>query len=254
MFKKASTMLVFMFCLGLLISGGAQASSQAILKDMADFDKVFIPSLSLTNKNAVGPSTKAIKAVKEKWAAFTAKYAKAMPNDSDWAGDLEMGKEAIGKAFMEITQNKDCDAAHNELEEVRFITLQMRTRNKLPYYLDLLNQYHEDMEPLIHSVDISKAKSWGEKELADIAKSAEVAKKSWASAAKARIDRDALGFSDQQVKKLKQAYKAGLDNFAALDNALASSDRAGIVKAIKRVKPHYKSAFKLFGDFKRFKK
>ena len=242
--------LVLVLSLGCI--GAAAAGQAEIIKSMAAFDRVFIPSLAMTNMEKVGPSTKAIAKLKELWAGFAADYGKAMPNDSEWAGDIEMTSEAIDRAYQSISKDKDCEGAHQALEEVRFNTLQMRTRNKIPYYLDYLNQYHEAMEPLVHDFAQKTPADLKAEDFEGLKKSAIQAQNVWKTAAQAPFDAQAWGFKPGQVEKLKTIYAKGEKNFSALQKALDAGDAQAAAASIKQVKPIYSQAFKLFGDFKQF--
>jgi hypothetical protein len=249
--KKPIISLLIVFTL-VLTAGSALAASMDLVKDMAAIDRVFIPCLSLTNMNKVGPATKAVTELKKLWADFSSRHAKAMPGDSDWTGDLEMAAEAIAEAHEAISQSKDSEGAHHSLEEVRFIMLQMRIRNNVPYYLDYLNQYHEVMEPLIHGAAEKAPSAWSTGDVQNLQNNAAEALTAWNLAAQAKLDPAIWDLKPGQVKKLKEAYAQGGHNLSTLVEALNNGDKQTAAKALKKVKPYYSKCFKLFGDVKRF--
>ena len=244
--------LALLLCLGAF--SAAMASQTEMIKAMADMDRVFIPCLALTNKAKIGPSTKAVTKFKNMWTGFAAKYSKAMPNDADWSSDIEMSSGAIQNAYNAITKDKDCEGAHHALEEVRFNTLQMRTRNKIPYYLDYLNQFHEVMEPLVHDYVGKAPSSWTPEDMKEMARNTAEAHAAWKTAAGAKLDAAQWGFKPGKMDKLHKVYAQGDENFNALQKALASGDKKTAAKSLNKVKPIYSQAFKLFGDFKQFMK
>ena len=251
--SKITVMIIGLALIFSSLTGSAALADQGeMIKAMVELDRVFIPCLALTNKQKVGPSTKAIAKFKSMWSEFSAKYAKAMPNDGEWISDIDMVTEASESAFKAISQDKDCEGAHHALEEVRFAVLQMRTRNKIPYYLDYLNNYHEAMEPLVH--DVKAPADWTDDDIKQMGEAADKAHQAWQTAASAQFDTEAWGFKPAKVEKLKQVYANGNQNFEALGKALASGDKKTAMAALKQVKPIYSQTFKLFGDFKQFMK
>lgn len=81
------------------------------------------------------PSKKAMKILKQNWKTFRARYYDSNPQDPLWKNDFDKIDNQIMEADNIVKGGKDLMQAHEALEEIRIITKDLRTRNKIVYYI-----------------------------------------------------------------------------------------------------------------------
>ena len=120
------------------------------IKDFVSFDQAFIPPLALTNQEKVKPSKKAMKILTQNWDAFKAKYYDANPEDPEWKENFDEITRIIDESNKTVDSGQHLMSAHEALEEIRWITLKLRKRSHIDYYLDPLTEFHAYMEEISH--------------------------------------------------------------------------------------------------------
>ncbi|MDB4443969.1 hypothetical protein N9174_01340 [bacterium] len=218
-------------------------------RDFVSFDQAFIPPLALTNQEKVKPSKKAMKILSQNWDVFRAKYYDANPQDSKWKEDFDKIDKVILEAKTTVGSGKHLMSAHETLEEVRWITLELRKRNHIDYYLDPLTEFHAHMEEIFHMGNDNSPEDIGSDEINTLKETLAEAEKVWTTVKSADFDPSVYGFNDQKMAKMKKLLKLESDALNNLKQALESGDKAAVIKAAKGIKPNYAKLYKLFGNF-----
>lgn len=225
--------------------------NDALMKDFVSFDRAFIPPLALTNAEKLNPSKEAMGLLKENWDSFKAKQYNANPNDPKWKSDLDKVDQKIFEAAAIVRTEKNLSEAHEILEQIRFIFMELRKRNGIEYYIDYLSDFHEHMEAIMHTVQERDPASFSAKDKDYVAREFDQADKTWKRIETAAFDKDFYGFSDQRLARMKECLKLETEALNNLKKALEGEDKALIIKAAKGIRPNYAEIYKLFGDFER---
>ena len=230
----------------LLLTGFNKAE---LKKDFASFDRAFIPPLALTRGEKLKPSKKGMKLLKENWGTFKGKYYDANPKDPEWKEDFDKMEKVIMKAAALIKDGKDLIAAHEELEEIRIITMNLRKRNNIQYYIDPLTEFHSLMEEIFHTAEDHDPQDMTEKDIKELADLSSKALKLWKEIGDSKFDKNLFGFNNKKMGKMKKLYEMESAALDKLKKALEKKDRPMIKKAGMGIKPNYAKYYKLFGDF-----
>ena len=94
---------------------------------------------------------KAMKILKKEWEVFKAKYYESNPNDAKWKEDFDRIDRQIQEAGKIVKRGENLMSAHEALEEIRIITLELRKRNSIDYFLDPMTEFHTLMEQIFHT-------------------------------------------------------------------------------------------------------
>ena len=230
------------------------ASHANIKKDFAAFDRAFIPPLAITNQEKVKPSRKAMKILKQEWETFKAKYYDSNPKDPKWKEDFDRIENQIQEAAKIVKSGTKLMSAHEALEEIRIITLELRKRNNIDYYLDPLTQFHILMEQIFHTGKDNSPEDLDKGMINDLKEAVAEAQALWQKIEKTPFDKDLYGFGDAMVAQMKGFQKAEAAALDKVNKAIDSGDKKSIIKAAKGVKSNYAQMYKMFGDFDRIKK
>lgn len=233
---------------------GAGVAHADIRKDFVSFDKAFIPPLALTNQEKLKPSKKAMKLLKNEWTTLKTKYYDANPKDTQWKDDFDKADKVILDAEEIVKSGKNLYIAHETLEEIRILFMELRRRNNIDYYIDLLTEFHEHMEYISHAGKENTPQSLTDGDIGDIKSTLSEAQSIWAKIKDAKFDRHLYGFSDQKLTKMHKYLTLESDALFNLGNALKNHDKSLIIQTAKGIKPNYAKLYKLFGDFENLKK
>lgn len=230
------------------------ASHADIKKDFVGFDKAFIPPLAITNQEKLKPSKKAMKVLKQDWEAFKTKYYDSNPKDPMWKEDFDRIEGQIQEAAKIVKSGKNLMHAHEALEEIRIITLKLRKRNNIDYFLDPMTEFHSLMEQIFHTGSDNSPGDLDKGMIDDLKVATAEAQALWKKIGEYPFDKDLYGFSDDMVAKMKGFHKAEIAALSKVNKAIESGDKKAIIKASKGVKSNYAKLYKMFGDFDRLKK
>ena len=223
-------------------------------KDFASFDRAFIPPLALTNQEKLKPSKKGMKLLKQNWKFFKTKYYDLTPQDPGWKKDFDMIDEKIMEADKIVKGMKNLMTAHEVLEEIRFITLELRKRNKIEYYIDPLTVFHSYMEEIFHTGEENEPGDLTDEDINSLKETLSEAKKIWAEIGKVDLNVEVFGFDADKLAQLKEFHRKETKALKMLEKAIEDKDKPSIIKAAKGVKPNYAKLYKLFGDFESIRK
>lgn len=246
------------FTLGMLILAFLfifpAASHADIRKDFVAFDRAFIPPLAITNQEKVKPSKKAMKILKQEWESFKAKYYESNPKDPKWKEDFDSIDRQIQEAAKIVKSGEKLMSAHEALEEIRIITLKLRKRNNIDYFLDPMTEFHALMEQIFHTGKDNSPEDLDKGMIDDLKEAVAEAQALWKKMGEMPFDKDLYGFSDAMVAQMKGLHKAETAALAKVNKAIESGDKKAIIKAAKGVKENYAKSYKMFGNFNRLKK
>ena len=249
--KRTLILAVLVIGSSLVLSG---FNSAELKKDFASFDRAFIPPLSLTNQGKVQPSKKAMKILVENWKAFKGRHYEANPADGQWKKDFDMIDRQIAKAAKIVAGEKDLMAAHEALEEIRLITLKLRRRNKIEYFIDPLTEFHTLMETIYHTGAENTPDDLSDSDIGLLSDTLSDAAALWDKISKMNFDAGLFGFNEQKVAMMKKYIRAEKGALTKLEEAIIIRNKARILAAAKKVKPNYAKLYVMFGDFEALKK
>ena len=230
------------------------ASHANIQKDFVAFDRAFIPPLAITNQEKVKPSRKAMKILKQNWEAFKAKYYESNPKDAKWKEDFDRIDRQIQEAAKIIKEGANLMSAHEALEEIRIITLELRKRNNIDYYLDPMTEFHSLMEQIFHAGKDNSPEDLDKGMITDLKEAVAAAEALWRKIGEFPFDKDLYGFSDAMVAQMKKFHEEEMAALGNVSKAIEAGDKKAIIKAAKGVKSNYAQMYKMFGDFDSIKK
>jgi hypothetical protein len=160
-------------------------------------------------------------------------------------------EQQIVDADRIVTRGNNLMEAHEALEEIRFITLEMRKRNHIEYFMDPLTEFHSYMEEIFHTGQDNNPDDLRDEDIEALAFTLSEAIKLWDDIGGIAFDQDLYGFDDQQVMTMKNLHKAEAQSLARVDEAIKAKDKPAIIKAAQGVKPNYAKLYKMFGDFEK---
>lgn len=195
----------------------------------------FKKSLSLTSKKEDADKAKAaIAAFTTEWEKLAAKYSRDVPTVFAAVTDFPAviaRPVAIGKETRALMEKGEVKAAHNLLEEVRYLMWNLRVTNGVVSLADKANNFHEAMEIILDKADEAKDAAGLRQVEARFGPWLAV---SWEEVALA---------PESALPPVKAALTEGRTSVAALRTALQNGDKAAIKQQGTAVKNAYKKIF-----------
>lgn len=247
-YKNAWPGHLLLLCFLVVAAVIARADS-GLVKDMVRLDQVYIPVLALTSDEKVAGSRKAMDALRPVWQAFHKQHRGGMPGDPQWRADFDKVDGYIQAADKIIQSGVNVKQAHEELEHVRLVFLDLRQRNHITYYIDHLTRFHEPMEKIVLAAKGKTEATLTDKDIDTIRKALPHAFELWGATLHARFDAQVYGFDRKQAHTLKALVKKEQAVLVSLDKAVTSGNRKDIIQAALAIKPNFAKMFKLFGRF-----
>ena len=244
--KRNTIISVILLALFLLLAGFTNIN---ILKDFASFDRVFIPPLALTNQDKLKPSQKAMHLLNKNWTSFKTKYYDANPQDPKWKGDFDKIEQQISEATKIVESGENLLHAHEALEEIRSVTLDLRRRNNIEYYIDSLTEFHFLMEAIYHTGADNEPSDLDEGVIAELNDLTDEASALWRKIEAQSFDKALFGFNEKKITKMMGLIKAEAEALTKFKKAVNSRDKTAIIDMAKGVKPNYAKMYMMFGDF-----
>jgi hypothetical protein len=217
--------------------------------DSAVFDKDYIPALSLTSQGAVNKSKDAMRLLNQSWKIYLKLHRHDYPGDNAWITGFNEIDEWIRKADEIVDSGEKLNDAHNALEHVREILMQLRQKHKIDYYPDYLTAFHEPMEEIVLTAKGKSASTLSELDLAKIRRTLSVLDERWKEVLNARLDPKAFGFDSNHAASVKHAIE--LENAAidSLKRSLGGADKAAVIQHATAIKPPFAKLYMMFGAF-----
>jgi hypothetical protein len=220
-------------------------------KDMAAFDKAYIPALALTSQGDKEASEKAMKLTMAQWSVFKKRYAKFFTRKKADKEDMKVIAIMIADADHKIKSEGKLDDAHETLEEVRNTFLKIRKRNSIDYYLDYTTKFEVPMEAIFLTARGKTAETLTDAMVLKIKDNVKIARQNWGNLQNASFDPALFSFTAKKDAQRLGYIQAETEAMNRLEKALGGGNKEEIIKSALGIKSNYVSLFLLFGDFER---
>ncbi len=127
-----------------IVSLSTCANPTVLVKDMAAFDRAYIPVFYYTYNNQQEEAKKAMLYLNQQWGHFSKKYSKAYASSEDWMESIRRMAVWIDGAKCAL-EDGDTQQAFFQLDHARYELMDIRWRGNIDYYLD----YVWDLEATI---------------------------------------------------------------------------------------------------------
>lgn len=221
-------------------------------KRQQDFDQLmtlqhaqYKTGLVATNQKNPEASQKSITELARLWQDISDLYAVTPPpafaGDKAWSADL-------GKIVKDVTAAKtamdkgDIAEAHEALEPVREILLDVRTRNNAALFIDKFTVYHSAMEGVISPALAKTVETLTADDIVTL--KAAYPKMAEAFAAIEQPPATLSAEQAQMYQGIAQTERAAIN---VMNQALQSGDKAAIIKAANDLKSSFAKLFAQFG-------
>jgi len=246
-------MKIFIVIATLLLIGAGAAFAD-LRKNFVAFDKAFIPPLALTNQEKLKPSEKAMKILEKEWSEFKAKYYDYNPKDAQWKSDFDEADKLIREAGDVVRSGKNLFSAHETLEGIRILFMELRKRNRIDYYIDLLTEFHEHMEFIFHAGKENTPASLTDEDIKSVKITLSEAEEVWGRIKTARFDKELYDFDDRKVTEMQHYIDLETAALNKLKMSIQNLDKPSIIKTAMAIRPNYAKLYKMLGDFDRMEK
>jgi hypothetical protein len=236
--------------LGLCVAGMLYATSvQAdIVTDSAVLDKAYIPALAVTSQNDADKSKAAMKRLNQSWGVFASAYRQYKSADDIWKNGFADIDKWIAKADGIVASGNNLTEAHNALEPVREILMQLRRKNGVDYFVDYQTAFHEPMEEIVLTAKGKTPETLTQQDIDKIRSLMPTLADRWGALQNARFDPQKFVFDSARTAKLKQLMESESNAISALEKALSEADKLAIIQRATAIKPPFAQMFMLFGD------
>lgn len=224
----------------------SQQQLSVLLAASADFDRLFIPALALTNDGKAKSAARAMERLWEGYPPIQQRVEEQLALPSGTKRDPVM--TAITSA-AQFVASKDLKRAHETLEPIRDMVTQRRSDLGIDYPLDTLNEYHSIMESIVQPAVSMTPVDVDESYLRRLRASAAAASKAWATVEQTHFSPELFPFDDQAAVSLDARLDQERAAITALNRALAQGDAATVLQAARGLKPPFAQVYKSFGDF-----
>lgn len=222
-------------------------------KDMAAFDKVYIPALVATSQGNRAAAKKAMELTVAEWLVFKKNHSDDFKKSKADRADLVIINQTISDTRRIVRQNGRLDEAYEILKGVRDIFLNIRKRNSIDYYIDYTTRFHKPMDAIVLTARGKTAETLTEAMLLKIKDNFKVAWQDWENLQKASFDPELFSFDTKKDAQRQACIKAETEALNKLQKALDEGDKGTIIKAAIGIKSNFVSLLLLFGDFGKVK-
>jgi hypothetical protein len=237
---------IWVFALGFLSASAVLAD---IVKDSAALDKAYIPALALTGQNEPEKTRAAMDKLKAAWAVYASAHRQHKAADEAWNKGFADIDSVITKADAIVARGTNVTEAHDNLEQVRIILMQLRRKNGIDYFVDYQTAFHEPMEAIVLAVKGKTPATLNTQDVDKIRGLIPPLDARWSALQNARFDPQQFGFDSARSAKLQQLIGAETQAIAGLKTALAEPDKAALIERAAAIKPPFAQMFMLFGAF-----
>lgn len=221
----------------------------ALFADMVALDRSYIPALAYTSQGKLDAARSSMQRLIGQWEDFKSRNLEMQNKDPLWDEDMDRVETRIQAARRILQQGGDTLPAHEELEHIRDVMLEVRERNNIDYFIDYLTRFHESMETIVLSVKDKEAEMISGEDIQRLRAETEDAYQLWQDVLDARFDARVFGFDEKHQARLAQLKAQERDALETLRQALQGDDKQAIRSAALAIKPIFAKLFMLFGDF-----
>ena len=252
MIKQNFKIIISFICLLILIGCTGQSVKQGLLRSMIEFDKRYIPALVFTNLQQQRESELAMDNLKREWDKFNQKYYSLEIRyglnitDKFWKEDFEKIKGLVVSAEG-FVKEEDLKAAHENLEEIRLLLLELRHRNGLKYFLDTMTKFHDSMEAIIET--LRGKDKLNDRDLSRLESLAQEADKSLKAALAFEFDPDLYKYTPEKIKAIREKLGSEMEELEDFERAVAAQNSDSIFQTAQDLKPGFVVLYKSFGNF-----
>ena len=249
---KQSTRLVgklFLVLAMLAAAGTARSSEDGLVKDMVHFDQAYIPVLAMTSDEKLVPARRALANLLPVWQSFKSRHYADTRGDAQWQSNLDEVGRHIDASEKIIRRGTNLKEAHEELEHIRFVLMQLRERHGIDYYIDHLTRFHEPMETIVLAARGKTEKSLTDNDLDVIRKNLPMAKKLWQQTSTTEFDAALFEFDKTQTANLRSLVEKEVMALRHLERVLQTDNKTEIIATAVSIKPNFAKIFKSFGHF-----
>lgn len=230
------------------------AALGAPLDDMVALDAVYIPALATTSaaaqdSAAVPRAHAAIARLQAQWPGLRQRLLATWgPKTPDgWTAALAATGRHIDAAANAASQG-DWPRAHEALEPVRIVLMQVRDRQGMDYFVDRLTAFHEPMERLAQAGSTWTPAALDPPRRDELERAFAQARALWHGIEGRPAGAAQYGLSPARSAQLRQAIDDESAALARLSEALRGADPARILAAAAGTKPPFARAFTAFGQ------
>jgi hypothetical protein len=218
---------------------------QATLTSFAEFDRVYIPALALTKQEKPAAARAAMRKLKAGWKKLQPILGECR---NDWSSDLEEVDKAIQSADKLVEGGK-LPAAHEELEVIRDLFLELREASGMDYALDPLNRFHAVMEEIVKPAMALSPNDVDEEVRGRFAKLMSQAAIEWQKVRDTEFDAQRFQMDAVAEAEVQELIAAETTNLARFQVALQGDDPSELLKTARALKPGFAKVFMFFGEF-----
>ncbi len=229
----------------------AKASVPTIESGFRNFDKHFISVLFLTAKGNRSKAREEMQSLLEYWRVFKNNYYNFTNKDARWKNDFDSVEAILFSASKEIETNSALMHVHQKLEKIREIFYELRKRNGIEYYPDVLISFHQKMEAIVHPLSGKKADKLGDSLITKLKSLGKDALDFWKQKVEKRnfnpVD---FGFSTEKTKTLLNGIKKEEQILANFLDVVSKKEKDKIIRAGMQIKKGFQKIFLLFSNLK----
>lgn len=224
------------------------ADASDIGEDMVELDQAYIPVLVLMSEGRADLAIKAMRVARDRWASFKNKNYKLNTTDANWRKDLDLVDALIWEAQSIIEGGRQLALAHESLERMNKIMMNLRRRNGIDHYFDRVTAFRDPLNAIV-------AAAQGKMPPGD---AVSLIRTSFASAMQAweLVLAADPGPGYRLTSRERDALRAKLNletaALEALGKALAANDQSAIIAAAVATRPPFRGVYNSFGDFHGF--
>ncbi|WP_146399846.1 hypothetical protein [Pseudobythopirellula maris] len=221
-------------------------SLQRLRQLSAEFDRVYIPALALTNQGRRSPSLEALRRLNERLVAMRRQARDTKSDDQEL---LFKGTADVVAEAARLAQSGDFLEAHETLEPLRDQLASRRRSLGVDYRLDVLSDYHAVMEAIVKPANGADPNLLDAAALDRLRQQAASAAAIWARVEQTKFDTSYAPLSDAQKQNVEPLVQANREAISRLNRALREGDATEVLGAAVAIKPPFAKLYMSFGDF-----
>ena len=117
--------------------------------------------------------------------------------------------------------------------------MELRLRNNISYYPDLLTEFHEHMEEIYHSGADARPEDFDEDDVYALKETLQEGLVVWEAVKNAPFNPVEYRFSDQKARMREKLIIEETAALKRLEDAIAGGDKEKIIAAARGIKPKY---------------